>query len=310
MRSLTTPSQPNTKTQIAGDFMTNTSKDPIVVIGATGQQGSATVDALVDRGMAVRALTRSVDSAAARALAGRGVEVVEAELDAPDSIRRAFEGAGAAFAMTSLLGPRGVDGEVAHGKVIVEAAHAAQLPFLVYSSVGGAERKSGVPHFESKRRVEEFLIGAVPANIIRPAFFMENLLEMIDRKDGKLAFSMAMPGNVPLQMISVRDIGSVAATLLVRRDSAAAPVEIAGDEVSGEQIANLVAQRFGESATFVELPLDVFGDDDDGRAMFRWFSDPPSYRADFARTRDLGDDVEDLSRWLARQPSPYSEAQS
>lgn len=70
--------------------MTNTSKDPIVVIGATGQQGSATVDALVDRGMAVRALTRSVDSAAARALAGRGVEVVEAELDAPDSIRRAF----------------------------------------------------------------------------------------------------------------------------------------------------------------------------------------------------------------------------
>jgi len=154
---------------------------PVAVVGATGQQGSATVDALLDRGIPVRGMTRNIESAAARALAGRGVEVVAADLEEPDSMRAAFEGAAAAFAMTTFAGPAGTTGEVAHGKVIGDAARAAQLPFLVYSSVGGAERHSGIPHFESKGRVEEYLTGLVPAAFLRPTFFMENLLSGISR---------------------------------------------------------------------------------------------------------------------------------
>jgi uncharacterized protein YbjT (DUF2867 family) len=275
---------------------------PIAVLGATGQQGSATVDALLDRGLPVRAITRNVDSAAARALTKRDVAVVAADLETPESIRVAFEGAAAAFAMTSFTASRGAEGEISHGRAILDAAQGAGLPFLVYSSVGGAERNTGIPHFESKRRIEEFLIGSVPVNVIRPTFFMENLSGVIARDGAELLVRIPMPGDVPLQMISVRDIGKVAAALLTRREPDTAPVEIAGDEVTGERIAQLVGQRFGAAATFVQVPLDVLGSNDDAKRMFRWFATPPSYRADFARTRSLVPDVENLPRWLARQP--------
>jgi uncharacterized protein YbjT (DUF2867 family) len=274
---------------------------PVAVVGATGQQGSATVEALLDRGIAVRALTRNTDGAAARALAERGVEVVAADLEAPDSVRRAFEGAAAAFAMTTFAGERGTEGEVAHGQIIGEAAHAAQLPFLLYSSVGGAERHSGIPHFESKARVEQLLTGKVPLNILRPTFFMENLTYMIGRDGDEWAVRLPMPGDVPLQMISARDIGRAAAALLAERDPNAAPVEIAGDEVTGERIAELLGQRLGAPARFVELPLEALGSDDDQKTMFDWFTKLPAYRADFERTRELVPDVEGLATWLQRQ---------
>ncbi|MFE4229204.1 NmrA/HSCARG family protein [Arthrobacter sp. NPDC056886] len=275
--------------------------DEIAVVGATGQQGSATVDALLDRQKSVRALTRTVDSGPARALAERGVAVVAADLDAPESLRSALEGAGAGFAMTSITGPRGTESEISHGQAIREAARGAQLPFLVYSSVGGADRNTGIPHFESKRRIEEILMDSVPVNFLRPTFFMENLLGMIARDGDQLLVRMPMPGDVPLQMISVRDIGKAAATLLAQRNPDTAPVEIAGDEVTGDQIAELVSHRIGAPATFVQVPLDVFGPNEDVKRMFRWFATPPSYRADFGRTRELVPDAEDLQRWLARQ---------
>ena len=277
---------------------------PIAVLGATGQQGSATVDALLDRGLPVRAITRNVDGPAARALTKRNVTVVAADLESPDSIRLAFEGAAAAFAMTTFTVARGPDGEISHGRAILEAALGAGLPFLVYSSVGGAERDTGIPHFESKRRIEEFLVDSVPVNIIRPTFFMENLPGTIVRDGAELVVRMPLPGDVPLQMVSVQDIGTAAAALLARREPDAAPVEIAGDEVTGERIAQLVGQRHGAAATYVEVPLEVLGPNDDVKSMFRWFASPPSFRADFARTRSLVPDVESLPRWLARQPDP------
>jgi len=150
--------------------------------------------------------------------------------------------------MTSFTAPRGSEGEISHGRAILDAAQGAGLPFLVYSSVGGAERNTGIPHFESKRRIEEFLIGSVPVNFIRPTFFMENLPGIIARDGAELLVRMPLPGDVPLQMISVQDIGEAAAALLTRREPDTAPVEIAGDEVTGERIAQLVAQRFGAAA--------------------------------------------------------------
>jgi uncharacterized protein YbjT (DUF2867 family) len=131
---------------------------------------------------------------------------------------------------------------------------------------------------------------------------MENLPGIIARDGDGLIVRMPMPGDVPLQMISAGDIGKAAVALLALRDPDAAPVEIAGDEVTGEQIAQLVAERFGAPTTFVEVPLDVLGPNEDVKSMFRWFAAPPSYRADFTRTLALVPDVENLPQWLARQP--------
>jgi len=273
---------------------------PITVIGSTGQQGSAVIDALLEKRRPVRAVTRNPNGDKDRALAERGVEVVCADLDDVDSVRAAFDGAAAAFAMTTHDGLDGPKREVAHGRVIAAAAADAGLPFLVYSSVGGVERGSGVPHFESKRRVEEVLLEAVPVTFVRPTFFMETLRLMIRRDGARVIIGMPLAGDVGLQMISVRDIGRAAAALLLMGDPAVAPVEIAGDELTGEQISVRIAHRLGSPTTYVQLPLDVLGDDEDLKMMFGWLARLPAYQADFARTRELVGGVEDLSRWLAR----------
>lgn len=276
----------------------------VAVIGATGQQGGATVDALLQRGFAVRALTRHTGSDAARGLAQRGVEVLAADLADPQSVRHGFDGAAAAFAMTGFMG-NGVEGEIAQGKVIGDAANAAGLPFLVFSSAGGAERQTGVPHLDSKGEIERYLSGLVPLNIMRAVFFMDNLIQlhMIGRDDEGWVVRLPVPGDVPLQMISVRDIGKVAAALIAQCDPEIPPIEIAAAQTTGHQLAELVAQRVGASARFMKLPLQALGDDDITK-MFRWFvTDAPAFRADIARTRALVPDLEDLPVFLARQPS-------
>lgn len=280
--------------------MSTSESAPIVVIGATGQQGSSAVEALLERGLPVRALTRNVDSAAAQELARRGVELATADLDDPVSIEQGLRGAAAAFAMTTFAGPGGPEGEVRQGKNIGDAAAAANLPFLVYSSVGGAERRTGIPHFDGKGRIEEYLTGLVPLNIVRPTFFMENLTYMIQSDGPQVRVAVPLPADVPLQMVAVRDIGRTAAALLAAADPSAEPVEIAGDELTGEQIAQRVGEHMGAPASFVQAPLEMFGDDEDTKIMFRWLTEPPAYRADFDRTRVLVPDVENLATWLRR----------
>jgi uncharacterized protein YbjT (DUF2867 family) len=284
-----------------GQAMTTSRRDgPITVIGATGQQGGAVIDALLKQRIPIRAVTRNPNGDKARTLAERGVEVVCADLEDVDSVRAAFDGAAAAFAMTTHDGLDGARREVAHGRVIAAAAADAGLPFLVYSSVGGVDRGSGVPHFESKHRIEEVLLQAVPATFVRPTFFMETLRPMIRRDGARVTIAMPLPADVAVQMISVRDIGRVAAALLLMADPAVAPVEIAGDELTGEQIAERIAHRFGSPTTYLELPLNVLAHDEDLKKMFGWLARLPAYQADFARTRELVPDPEDLSRWLPR----------
>jgi uncharacterized protein YbjT (DUF2867 family) len=273
---------------------------PITVIGATGQQGGAVIDALLKQRIPIRAVTRNPYGDKARTLVERGVAVVCANLEDVDSVRVAFDGAAAAFAMTTHDGPDGPKHEVAHGQVIAAAAADAGLPFLVYSSVGGVDRGSGVPHFESKHEVEQVLRQAVPVTFVRPTFFMETLRLMIRHDDSRVTIAMPLAGDVAVQMISVRDIGRVAAALLLMGDPAVAPMEIAGDEVTGEQIAERIAHEIGSPTTYMQLPLDALGDDEDLKLMFGWLARLTAYQADFARTRELVGGVEDLSRWLQR----------
>ncbi len=283
-------------------MMSSRAEGPIAVIGATGQQGGAVADALLRHGVPVRAVTRNPHGDKARALADRGAEVVSADLDSADSVRAAFDGAAAAFAMATHDGPDGTEREVAHGRTIARAAAEARLPFMVYSSVGGAERRSGIPHFESKRRIEEFLLDAVPVTFVRPTFFMETLRWMIRRDGHHTLLAMPLPKTTPVQFISVRDIGQAAAQLLLKAD-AAPPAEIAGDELTGEQIAERLTRSLGSPVTYVQAPLEALGDDEDLKAMFRWLAQLPAFQADFVRTRELVPNVEDLSAWLSRQPS-------
>ncbi len=277
---------------------------PIAVIGATGQQGGAVVAALLDRGAPVRAVVR--DAGKADHLAERGAAVAVADLDDGDALRTAFDGVGAVFAMTTMTGPSATDGEVAHGRAIADAARHAQVAHLVYSSVGGAERDTGIPHFESKWQVEQYLreVG-VPTVVIRPTFFMDNFISLFtpSTEDGQVVVRAPLAPGVPLQMIAVEDIGEAAATALL--DRTAVPdgaIEIAGDECTPEAIADAFGANAGRPARFAPLPIDAL-DDDDAQAMFRWFTQPPAYQADMEHTRVLVSDVTDFPTFVARHPT-------
>jgi uncharacterized protein YbjT (DUF2867 family) len=278
-------------------------QQPIAVIGATGQQGGSTVDALLARKQAVRALVRDTESAGAGALRARGVEVVAADQENGESLQRALVDVAALFFVTTFQGADGTEGETRRGVTVADAAARAGVPHVVYSSVGGAERATGIPHFESKYRVEQRLSKVVPAKFVRPTFFMENLApQLADGGSGELVLRLPVAGDVPLQMIAVRDIGAAAARLLI--DPAAIDgdaVELAGDELTMAQVADRVAAELGRPTRYEGLPIDVLGDDGDIRAMFQWFTTVPAYQADFDVTRHLVPDVRAFAAWVSDQ---------
>jgi uncharacterized protein YbjT (DUF2867 family) len=281
--------------------MTSSDVTPYAVIGATGKQGGAVVDALLAANQPVRAVVRDPDSARSASLAARGVTLVHGDQDDPDSLTEALRGIRGLFFMTTFSDDAGgTDGETRRGRTVAQSAAHAGVPHVVYSSVGGAERHSGVPHFDSKRRVEEALTDVVLSSFVRPTFFMENLAGTVRADDSaEFVYRFPMPGDVPIQMVAVSDIGKVSAAVLL--DPSLLPtgtVEIAGDVLTGAEIAVAIGRRLGKPARFEALPLSVLGDEPDRKAMFEWFVDTPAYQADFEATRRLDPSVLDLAAWL------------
>lgn len=275
------------------------------VVGATGQQGGATVRALLEAGVSVRALTRVPDGPAGSELTALGAEVLRADLDEPASVREAFTDVDGVYAVTTPASPGGPEGEVAHGEIIVGAAREVGVPRLVYSSVGGAERHTGIPHFESKRRVEHYLEqSGVPFSLVRPTFFMDNFRASGPTfEDGVLVLRSPLAAGVPLQMIATEDVGRAAAAALLNPDDVPGDaIEIAGDELTGEEIAAEYGRQAGVPARFESLGLDTLTDDD-LRAMFAWFNTPPAYRADLAATRTLVPPAKTFPDWLRAENS-------
>jgi uncharacterized protein YbjT (DUF2867 family) len=285
--------------------MTDQDATPLfAVVGATGQQGGSTVRALLVAGARVRALTRNPSSDSARVLERQGVQVVRADAGKPESLRPAFDGVDGAFVMTTPGGPGGTQGETAEGIAFVDAVHDAGVPHLVFSSVGGAERGTGIPHFESKRRVEEHVLDlGLDTTFVRPVFFMENLAAMTSpTDDGTLVLRMPLPAGIPLQMVAVEDIGAAAAAaLLDPARVAGGAIELVGDELTGEQTAAAFGRARDVPARYEALPVEVLASDEDMTAMFTWFAHLPAYQGDVAASRRLVPTLHDLPAWLATE---------
>jgi len=191
-----------------------TAQQTILVAGATGQQGGAVARHLREGGFAVRALTRDPDGDKAQALRAGGSEVVRGDLSDRASLDAALEGVYGVFSMATPF-EQGMDAEVLQGKTLGDAARAAGVRHYVYSSVGGAERRSGVPHFETKWQVEEHLRSLdLPMTIVRPVYFFENFGGWgLQPQEGGEGYTLAMPlsPDATLQSVAVDDIGAFAA---------------------------------------------------------------------------------------------------
>lgn len=283
-----------------------TRERPIAVAGATGEQGGAVARDLIARGVPVRALVRDPGADRARALAAAGAELHTADFADEASLRDAFTGTSAVFMMASPTPEGGVAEEAEHGRAMARAAADVGVAHVVYSSVGGVDRDTGIPHFESKRDVEQTLLGlGVPSTFIRPTFFMDNFSRFMAprEEDGTLVLRMPMPGDVPLQMIAVIDVAAGAVAALLDPDRVPdGAIELAGDELTGEQAATAFGARRGLPARYEALPTDAL--DDDNRAMFEWFATLPAYAADLTATRRLVPAAMTFADWLATFDRP------
>lgn len=270
----------------------------IAVFGATGQQGGAVVDALLDHQALVRALVRDPQSDRAQALAARGVELATIRTDDPASLAAALKAVEAFYFMTPEANNlEEVETEIRIGTALVDAATAARVPHVVFNSVFGADEESGVPHHDSKRTIEEHLRkSGLRATMVRPTPFMELMTPNLEH--GELVLRLPLPEDVAVKMVSLRDIGRVAAALL--RDTAEAPggtVELVGDKLTGPQIAAAFGERAGLPARYEALPLSVLPSDLD-RAMFRQFAEWADYPSDLAAVRTIEPAAFDLAGWI------------
>ncbi|MBY5457725.1 NmrA/HSCARG family protein [Rhizobium leguminosarum] len=259
----------------------------VLVTGATGQQGGAVARALMTRGHRVKAITRRPESDGAKRLTAAGAQVVAGDLDDAASVAAAAEGVNAMFLMGNSY-EAGTDAETRQGIAAADAAKAAGIGHLIYSSVADADKTTGIPHFDSKYLVEKHIAGlGIPYTISAPVAFMENTVApwAIDGlRQG--VYAAALPPARVLQQVTIDDIGAFVATLAERREQVFGKrFDIAGDELSGEQQAKILSEVLGRPITYRELPIAAIRQQSEDTAlMFEWF-DRTGYDADIAALR-------------------------
>ncbi|MEU9475982.1 NmrA/HSCARG family protein [Streptomyces sp. NPDC048191] len=252
--------------------------EPILVLAATGGQGRAVTDALLSRGARVRALVRDPARGSARELAERGADVVAGSLSDRESLTSAMRGVAGVFAFTTPF-EAGPEAEVDQGRAILAAAGTARVPHLVFSSVAGADQHSGVPHFDSKARIEaELVSGDVPHTILGPTYFFDNALGGAERiADGVL--DLPLPPDRPLQQLARPDLGAFAAEVLLRPSPYVGQrIELAGDAPTPAQMAAALGAALGREVRHEQVPLTAVVNPD-MHAMWS-FLNGPGYRVD------------------------------
>ena len=280
----------------------------VLVTGATGKQGGHLVGELLARGHSVRALTRKPDSPAAAALARHGVTVVSGDFKDQKSLERAARGVDTVFAMSTPY-ERGPDTEIREGINILRGASSAGVTHLVYTSVAGADRASGVPHFDSKFEVEkEIRRSGVPFTIVAPVFFMENFLaDWMLAGIAKGSIAMAVPATRRLQQIALVDIAQFTALVIERRGSFLGKrIDIASDELTNATAAAAISEASGRHIEYNALPIDaVRQQNEDLARMFEWF-ERLGYDADVIGLRERYPEVhwQRFSAWAREQKWP------
>src|SRR3982074_2861150 len=227
-----------------------TNNRTILITGVTGHQGGAVAQALQGAGFHLRGLSRKPENDRALALARHGVEIVKGDLDDEVTLRRALAVAWGVFGVQN-AGEAGVEREESQGKRLATLAREAGVEHYVYTSVGSAHKRRGGPPFDNKWRIEETVRGLrFPSHVIlRPVFFMENLLAPFSLQGSTLAWALG-PGT-KLQMIAVDDIGWFGARAFT--DAAALnrhEIDLAGDVRTMPEAAAGLAESLGRRITF------------------------------------------------------------
>jgi len=274
----------------------------ILITGVTGHQGGAVAQALHGKGFRLRGMTRKTESERAVALARDGVEIVKGDLDDEATLGRALTGTWGVFGVQNSW-EAGVEREEVQGKRLATLARTAGVEHYVYTSVGSAHKQTGIPHFDNKWRIEETVRNLnFPSHVIlRPVFFMENLLAPYSLQGDTL--SSALGPDTKLQMIAVDDIGWFGARAFT--DAAALnrrEIDLAGDLRTMPEAAEILAKALGRPITFAQTPIEqVRQYSEDMALMLEWF-ERVGYSADISGLeREFGRALTKRPDWARRQ---------
>jgi len=278
----------------------------VLVTGATGRQGGAVLRHMLPKGWKLRALTFRADTTTVQRLASQGIEVVKGDMEDPSSLERATRGVYGVYSVQDFWSV-GAKREVQQGKNMADAARKAGVEQFVYSSVGGAERNSGIDHWASKWEVENYIrrLG-LPATMIRPAAFMENYY--IDQVEiGILKGKLMDPirADKTYQTIASDDIGAFVALAFDRpKEFIGTELEIAGSELTNPEAAQVFSRVLGRPVKFRKLPMQVvrLALGKEFYQMFRWFNEA-GFRANIPELRRKYPEVRlrTLEEWLREE---------
>lgn len=278
----------------------------ILVTGATGQQGGATVKALLASvsGWQVIALSRKPEAPAAQALVARGVQVICGDMTDRGSLRAAMTGVHGVYSVQASV-THDAASEVRQGKLVADVAAECGVTHFVYSSVGGAERSSGVPHFESKWEIEQHIrkLG-LAATILRPATFMDNLAKGPMRAIMLSMMKTFVPDTKSLQLMAVRDIGAFAALAFDRpQEFVGQAIELAGDTLTRPQTIAALKTAGLSPAISLRVPAVLTRRmPPDFPLMFNWFAEH-GYQADIPKLRAHRPELLTLAAWAKSRAS-------
>ncbi|HEV7764537.1 MAG TPA: NmrA/HSCARG family protein [Thermoanaerobaculia bacterium] len=303
------------------------SKKIIAVVGATGQQGGGLARAIAadpNSEFTARAITRDVNSDKARELAALGIEVVAADVDDEESLRRAFDGAYGAFCVTFFWGHFSAELEVEQARKMANAARDAGVKHVIWSTLEDTrihvplsddrmptlQGKYKVPHFDGKGEADAvFTDAGVPTTFLLTSFYWDNFISFgmgpARGADGVLGITLPM-GDSKLPGIAAEDIGRAAYGIFQRPELIGQYVGISGGHLSGNEMAAAFSKIAGEEVRYNSVEPEVYrgfgfpGADDLGN-MFQFKRDFETiFRAprDVERSRELNPQLLSFEDWL------------
>jgi uncharacterized protein YbjT (DUF2867 family) len=275
----------------------------IAVNGATGQQGGVVARKLLADGWKVRALTRDVNKPAAQELASIGAELVAGDMEDRAQLDAAFKDAYGVFSVQNFWLPNvGFDGEIKQGKNVADAAKAAGVQHLVYSSVGSAHRGMGQKHFESKWIIEQYIQSLdIPYTIFRPVAFFENFNWERPAITNGTFNALGLRPEKERQLIAAEDIAVFVALAFTNPEQYfGKTIELAGDALTESKIADTFTKVIGRPVK-LSMPSGEGGrqSEEEMIAMFNFFNGE-AYDADIAALRKLHPGLLTIEQYLRK----------
>ncbi len=301
-------------------------KKIIAVAGATGHQGGGLVRAILadpNGGFAVRALTRHPTSDKAKALADLGAEVVAADVDDVESLKRAFAGAYGAFCVTFFWEHFSPERETAQARNQAQAAKHAGVQHTIWSTLEDTRKfvplsdnrmptlqgHYKVPHLDSKGEADADF-QKIPSTLLLTSFYWDNLIifGMGPKRDaeGRLAFSLPM-ADKKMATIAAEDIGKCSYGIFKKpAEFIGKTVGIAGEHLTGAQMATQLSEAIGEDVRYDYVPPEIYrslgfpGADDLGNMFqfFRDFADVLGAARSVELSRGVNPELQTFRAWL------------